>query len=205
MAKLYFIHGPMNVGKSAYLLMKAHSFIENGTPILCIKPSIDDRDGKGIIKSRVGFEMECLTIDRDDNIEDIINQYCVTMEGMGHAIPRWLLCDECQFFTEEQIEQLANIVDNLNIDILCYGLRNDFTGHLFPASRRLFELADNIEEIKLSCACGRKAIINARLDEDGYIVTNGNQIKVGGNELYKPMCRKCYNDRVKAQRHIINR
>ena len=194
----------MNTGKSAYLLMKAHSFLENNIPILCIKPSIDDRDGRGVIKSRIGLEMECLAVDPDDNIKGIIEQYCVNMNGMGYPSPQWLLCDECQFFTEEQIEQLGEIVDDFDINVMCYGLRDDFTGHLFPGSKRLFELADNIEEIKLSCACGRKAIINARFDEDGDIITDGEQIKVGGNEMYKPMCRKCYNDRVKAQRHIIN-
>lgn len=196
MAKLYFIHAPMNTGKSAYLLMKAHSFLENNTPILCIKPSIDDRDGKGVIKSRVGLDMECLTIDQDDNIQIIINQYCVNMEGYGLPSPQWILCDESQFLTEEQVDQLSVLVDEYDINVMCYGLRNDFTGHLFPGSKRLFELADNIEEIKLSCACGRKAIINARFDEYGEIITNGEQIQVGGNEMYKPMCRKCYRDRI---------
>lgn len=196
MSKLYFIYAPMNTGKSAYLLMKAHSFLENDIPILCIKPSIDDRDGQGVIKSRIGLEMECLTIDPEDNIEDIIKVYCMNMDGMGYPTPKWILCDECQFFTEKQIEQLAHIVDYHNIDIMCYGLRNDFTGHLFPATKRLFELADNIEEMKRSCSCGRKAIINARLDEFGNIVQDGEQIQVGGNDKYQPMCRKCYHDKI---------
>ena len=113
--------------------------------------------------------------------------------------PKWILCDESQFLTEAQVDQLAAIVDNQDIDIMCYGLRNDFTGHLFPGSKRLFELADNIEEMKLSCACGRKAIINARFDDDGEIITNGEQIKIGGNDMYKPMCRKCYFERMKMK------
>lgn len=199
MAKLYFIHAPMNVGKSAHLLMKAHSFLENGIPILCIKPSIDNRDGNGIIKSRVGLEMECLTVDPDDNIKDIIDLYSVNIVNAGMSKPQWLLCDECQFFTPEQIEQLSYIVDELDINVMCYGLRNDFTGHLFPGSKRLFELADNIEEIKLSCACGRKAIINARINEFGHVITDGEQIQIGGNEMYKPMCRKCYYDKIKMK------
>lgn len=198
MAKLYMIFAPMNTGKSAYLLMKAHSFLENNTPILCIKPAIDDRDGEGVIKSRVGLEMKCLAIDADDDITGIITEYNANMQAIGLPTPKWILCDESQFLTEEQVEQLSYIVDNLNINVMCYGLRNDFTGHLFPGSKRLFELADNIEEIKLSCACGRKAIINARFNEDGEIVTDGEQIQVGGNDMYKPVCRKCYHD-------IVNR
>jgi len=196
MAKLYMIFAPMNTGKSAYLLMKAHSFLENNTPILCIKPAIDDRDGEGVIKSRVGLEMKCLAIDADDDITGIITEYNANMQAIGLPTPKWILCDESQFLTEEQVEQLSYIVDNLNINVMCYGLRNDFTGHLFPGSKRLFELADNIEEIKLSCACGRKAIINARFNEDGEIVTDGEQIQVGGNDMYKPVCRKCYHDMV---------
>lgn len=196
MSKLYFIHSTMNAGKSALLLMKAHSFLENNIPVLCIKPSLDTRDGEDIIKSRLGIEMRCLSIDNDDNIYDIMVNYCTNLEGMGMGTPKWILCDEAQFFTEEHIDQLAKIVDTMNIDVMCYGLRNDFTGHLFNGSKRLFELADNIEEVKLSCACGRKAIINARIDEFGNIVTNGEQIQIGGNNMYKPMCRKCYFEKI---------
>lgn len=196
MAKMYYIYAPMNTGKSAYLLMKAHSFLENNTPILCIKPAIDDRDGKGVIKSRVGLEMQCLAVDADDNIMSIITEYNANLQAVGMPTPQWILCDESQFLTEQQVEQLSCIVDNLGINVMCYGLRDDFTGHLFPGSRRLFELADNIEEIKLSCSCGRKAVINARFNDDGEIVTDGEQIKVGGNDIYKPVCRKCYRDMV---------
>lgn len=199
MAKFYFVFSTMNAGKSAHLLMKAHSFLENNIPILCIKPSIDDRDGEGVIKSRIGIQMECLTIDPDDDIKAIIKQYNINMNAVGQPSPKWILCDESQFLTGEQVEQLASIVDDYDINVMCYGLRNDFTGHLFPGSRRLFELADNIEEMKLSCACGRKAIINARFDEDGEIITNGEQIQIGGNDMYKPMCRKCYSEKVKMK------
>lgn len=192
MSKLYFIHAPMNGGKSAHLLMKAHSFLENDTPILCIKPSIDNRENCEKINSRIGLSIECLTIDINDNIYLIINDYCSNMEGMGQPTPKWILCDESQFFTEEHINQLAKIVDILDINVMCYGLRNDFTGHLFEGSKRLFELADNIEEIKLSCKCGNKAIINARIDEYGSILREGEQILIGGNESYKSMCRHCF-------------
>lgn len=196
MAKLYYIHSTMNAGKSAYLLMKAHSFLENNTPILCIKPVIDDRDGQDVIKSRIGISMECLSINSDDNIYGIINQYCSDLNGMDMPTPKWILCDESQFLSGEQVEQLAMVVDNIGINVMCYGLRNDFTGHLFEGSKRLFELADNIEEMKLSCSCGRKAIINARIDEFGNLITSGGQIQIGGNEMYKPMCRKCYFEKL---------
>lgn len=196
MAKLYYIHSTMNAGKSAYLLMKAHSFLENNTPILCIKPVIDDRDGQDVIKSRIGISMECLSINSDDNIYGIINQYCSDLNGMDMPTPKWILCDESQFLSGEQVEQLAMVVDNIDINVMCYGLRNDFTGHLFEGSKRLFELADNIEEMKLSCSCGRKAIINARIDDFGNLITSGEQIQIGGNEMYKPMCRKCYFEKL---------
>ena len=204
MSKLYYVFSTMNAGKSAQLLMKAHSFLENNIPILCIKPSIDDRDGQGVIKSRIGLEMECLTIDEDDDIEKIIAQYCNDMNGYGLPTPQWILCDESQFLTSAQVDQLSIVVDNYGISVMCYGLRNDFTGHLFQGSKRLFELADNIEEMKLSCACGRKAIINARINEYGDITTDGDQIKVGGNDMYKPMCRKCYREKL-AQSNVLDR
>ena len=196
MSKLYYIYGCMNTGKSAYLLMKAHSFLENKIPILCIKPSIDDRDGKDVIKSRIGLEMECLSIDDQDNIYNIIESYCMELRGFLQPTPEWILCDEAQFLSNKHVEELARVVDDLDINVMCYGLRNDFTGHLFEGSKRLFELADNIEEMKLSCECGRKSIINARIDEYGNIITDGEVIKVGGNEMYKPMCRKCYFDKL---------
>lgn len=199
MSKLYFVFSTMNAGKSAQLLMKAHSFLENNIPILCIKPSIDNRDGEGVIKSRIGIEMECLTIDDTDDIKAIIKQYSVNMEAIGQPTPKWILCDEAQFLTDAQVDQLCSIVDEFDINVMCYGLRNDFTGHLFPGSKRLFEMADNIEEMKLSCACGRKAIINARINEYGEVITNGEQIKIGGNNMYKPMCRKCYYDKIKMK------
>lgn len=184
----------MNSGKTAQLLMRAHSFMENGIPILCVKPSVDTRDGDSVIKSRIGLKMECLSIDQDDDIFEITRQYCETMEAMDNPSPRWILCDESQFLTPTQVDQMARIVDDLGIDVMCYGLRNDFTGHLFDGSKRLFELADNIEEIKLTCKCGRKAVINARIDEFGCVVKEGNQVQIGGNEMYRPMCRKCYNN-----------
>ena len=188
MAKLYYVYGTMNVSKSASLLMKAHSFENNNIPFICIKSSIDDRD-KGIIKSRVGIERECLSIGVKDDIYRIIKVYNNPNEPL-----KWILVDESQFLTSEQVDQLAKIVDELNINVMCYGLRTDFKTKLFDGSRRLFELADNIEEMKVSCKCGRKAIINARVDDNGDVVNEGEQIMTGGNERYVTMCRKCYSE-----------
>lgn len=191
MAKLYYIYGPMNVSKSASLLMKAHSFENNGIPFICIKSSIDDRDGATTIKSRVGIERECLSINATDDIYRIFKVY----NNIDKPL-KWILVDESQFLTTEQVDQLAKIVDTLDINVMCYGLRTDFKAHLFDGSKRLFELADNIEEMKVSCRCGGKAIINARIDDNGNIVKDGEQIMTGGNERYITMCRKCFSELV---------
>lgn len=197
MSKLYFIQSPMNGSKSALLLMKAHSFEERGIPFICMKPSIDNRDGVDFIYSRIGIKRECITIDPDDNIFNIVNDIIALIDKTNAKLLQWILVDECQFFTAKQIEQLSKIVDDLGINVMCYGLRTDFNTHLFEGSKRLLELADDIDEIKISCSCGRKAIINARVNDDGYVITDGEQILIGGNDRYIPLCRKCYSDAIK--------
>ena len=197
MSKLYFIQSPMNGSKSALLLMKAHSFEERGIPFICMKPSIDNREGVDFIYSRVGIKRECITIDPDDNIFNIVNDIIALIDKANAKLLQWILVDECQFFTAKQIEQLTKIVDDLGINVMCYGLRTDFNTHLFEGSKRLLELADDIDEIKISCSCGRKAIINARVNDDGYVITDGEQILIGGNDRYIPLCRKCYSDAIK--------
>ena len=197
MSKLYFIQSPMNGSKSALLLMKAHSFEERGIPFICMKPSIDNREGVGFIYSRIGIKRECITIDPDDNIFNIVNDIIALIDKTNAKLLQWILVDECQFFTAKQIEQLTKIVDDLGINVMCYGLRTDFNTHLFEGSKRLLELADDIDEIKISCSCGRKAIINARVNDDGYVITDGEQILIGGNDRYIPLCRKCYSDAIK--------
>ena len=196
MSKLYFIQSPMNGSKSALLLMKAHSFEEREIPFICVKPSIDNRDGVDVIKSRVGIQRECITIEPDENIFDLIKECVIKSELQMVDAPKWILVDESQFLTKLQVEQLAHIVDDLNINVMCYGLRTDFTTSLFEGSKRLMELADDIEEIKISCSCGRKAIINTRIDSNGKVVVDGQQILIGGNEQYIPLCRKCYNNAI---------
>ena len=177
--------------------MKAHSFEERGIPFICMKPSIDNREGVDFIYSRIGIKRECITIDPDDNIFNIVNDIIALIDKANAKIPQWILVDECQFFTTKQIEQLSKIVDDLGINVMCYGLRTDFNTHLFEGSKRLLELADDIDEIKISCSCGRKAIINARVNDDGFVITDGEQILIGGNDRYIPLCRKCYHDAIK--------
>lgn len=191
MAKLYFIYGCMGCSKSAQLLMKSHSFDERNVPHLCMKPTVDTRDGFDIIKSRVGIEKECLTIDIGDNIYDLITQFRTKSIFEGVEIPKWILIDEAQFLTTEQVDNLTQIVDEYEINVMCYGLRTDFATKLFEGSKRLMEVADNIEEMKISCSCGNKAIVNARFDR-GNLITEGEQILIGGDDVYIPLCRKCY-------------
>ena len=182
----------MNGSKSAMLLMKAHSFEERDIAFICIKPSIDNRDGVDVISSRVGIKRECITVEPQENIFSLLQECVMKSELQLVQPPKWILVDESQFLTSRQVEQLAQIVDELDITVMCYGLRTDFTTNLFEGSKRLMELADDIDEIKISCSCGRKAIINARLDRYGNVITNGEQILIGGNEQYIPLCRKCY-------------
>ena len=181
--KLIFFHGSMASGKSLQLLVKAHNFDQKKIPILLIKPSIDNRDGTDIIKSRIGIERKCLPIDADTNLFSL---------AIKHRYCKYILVDECQFLTPQQVEQLATVVDRIGINVLCYGLRTDFLSKAFPGSLRLFELADEIIEIDSYCECGHKAIINARFDKDGNLVTDGEQIQIGGDDTYRAICRECF-------------
>lgn len=199
MAKLRFLYGAMASSKTLRLLALAYEFQEKGIPFLIMKPSKDTRDGDNIIKSRAGLERECIMIDSDDDIYQAIKESNHILTLKGEKL-KWILIDECQFLTEEQIDQLSDVVDYLDIDVMCYGLRTDFKTHLFPASKRLFEIADYIEEIKSTCSCGNyNASINARFDENGSIITEGTQILIGGNDVYKALCRKCWKDKVKEK------
>lgn len=191
MCKLYFKYSPMNSGKSGMLLMQAHQFEERNIPFLCLKSIIDTRDGEDVIVSRVGIKRECISINVGDNIYDLIYNYTANAILEGMEKPLWVLVDECQFLSRDQVDQLAMIVDKLNINVMCYGLRTDFTTNLFEGSKRLMELADSIEEVKTLCHCGRKAVVNARFN-NGELVTDGEQIVIGGNDMYTSICRKCY-------------
>ena len=191
MAKLYFKYGAMGSSKSAQALITKFNYEELGMTVWLIKPSIDTRDGADVIKSRIGLECKAQIITPEQNIED---EY--------HAAGKHdvIIADEAQFFTGEQIEQLRALVDDENLPVLCFGLRTDFLTHLFPGSQRLLELADSLTEIKTVCACGRKATVNARIDEAGRVVTQGDQVFLGGNDSYIAMCHKCWKDKIRAQR-----
>ena len=198
MAKLYFYYATMNSGKSLRLLTTAYNFDEKSIPFLIMKSAKDTRDDVNYIKSRIGIKRECITIEDEDDIYESVKNYTNSNEV------KWILVDECQFLEEAQIDDLAKIVDTLNINVMCFGLRTDFLSKAFPASKRLFELADDIEEIKASCECGRKATINARINPNGEIILDGEQILVGGNDVYKTMCRKCWNQLKEKQQNENN-
>lgn len=190
MAKLYFKYGAMGSSKSAQALITKFNYEELGMSVWLIKPSIDTRDGADIIKSRIGLQQHAQIITPEQNI---IEEY----EKAGkHDV---IIADEAQFFTPEQIEQLRDIVDDENLPVLCFGLRTDFLTHFFPGAQRLMELADSLTEIKTVCACGRKATVNARIDENGRIITAGSQVFLGGNDSYVAMCHKCWKDKIKKQ------
>lgn len=199
MAKLYFRHGTMGSSKTANALMINFSYRENGRNSVIIKPAKDSRDGVGKIRSRSGLEAACLCIDEDTDIFALFASYCLNPAVLAKKHPELelpnetqpidvIIADEAQFFSAKQIDQLADIADSLDVPVIAYGLRSDFTSHLFDGSKRLFEIADKIEEVKHICWCGRKALMNARFDANG-IVRSGEQVVIGANEQYTPLCR----------------
>ena len=192
MAKLYFKYGAMGSSKTAQALTTKFNYEERGMKVWLIKPATDDRDGRDVVKSRIGLSAPCDSITGE---ADIFNLF-----RTGHADADVIIADECQFFTERQIDQLRQVVDECDIPVLCFGLRTDFLSHLFTGSRRLFETADSISEIKTICSCGSKATVNARLDANMHVVTEGAQVMIGGNESYVAMCHRCWQNRIKSKK-----
>ncbi|MBR5223385.1 MAG: thymidine kinase [Clostridia bacterium] len=192
MAKLYFKYGAMGSSKTANALITKFNYEERGMKVWLIKPSVDDRDGANAVKSRIGLYAEAYVVTPD---KDLMTEY------KNHRDIDVIIADECQFLTPNQIDDLRKIVDLYDIPVLCFGLRTDFLTKLFPGSRRLFEVADSISEIKTICACGKKAIINARIDENGNVVTEGDQILIGGNDSYVAMCHSCWQQAIKNQKN----
>ena len=184
MAKLYFKFGAMGSSKTAQALITKFNYEERNMKVLLLKPAIDIRDGAKIVKSRIGLKEEAVIIGGKDNIFEEYEKH--------YSDCNVIIVDECQFLTPEQVDQLADIVIEKNIPVLCFGLSTDFTTHLFPGSKRLFEIAESISEIKSVCTCGAKATVNARIDSNGKIVTEGSQVMLGGNDSYVAMCRKCW-------------
>ena len=185
MAKLYFKYGAMGSSKTAQALITKYNYEENDLSVWLLKPSADTRDGKSILKSRIGLEAEVEIVPPETDILELFQRVKL---GKCDVI----IVDECQFLTQEQIDQLRAIVDEHNIPVMCFGLRTDFQTKLFPGSLRLMEVADTIQEIKTICDCGAKATVNARIDSTGHIITHGAQVVLGGNDSYIAMCHKCY-------------
>lgn len=189
MAKLYFKYGAMGSSKSAQALITKFNYEELGMKVWLIKPSVDTRDGAEIIKSRIGLEQRAQIILPEDDITEKFEE---------HSDLDVIIADECQFLTPEQIDQLRWLVDERGIPVLCFGLRTDFLTHLFPGSRRLFEVADSLTEIKTVCSCGHKATVNARI-ANGKVVTEGAQVFLGGNDSYVAMCHRCWKRRIREE------
>ncbi len=190
MAKLYFKYGAMGSSKTANALITKFNYEERGMKVWLIKPSIDNRDGANIVKSRIGLSAQAEII--TPNV-DLYQEY------QKHTDCDVIIADECQFLKSAQIDGLRKIVDELDVPVLCYGLRTDFLTHLFEGSLRLFEVADSITEIKTICSCGKKALVNARIDGEGKIVTEGGQILIGGNDSYVAMCHSCWKNAIAKQ------
>lgn len=204
MSRLYFKFGAMGSSKTANALMTRFNYLEKNHSVWLVKPQTDTRDDYTdengnivtVVKSRIGLEAPAYVIKENDNIitlyknssADIVVNNEITKTSKIDVI----ICDECQFFTEEQIDQLKYIAETSDIPVICFGLRSDFRTKLFPGSKRLFEIADSITEVKSVCDCGKKAIVNARFDCNGNIVTDGAQVEIGGNEKYKSMCWSCW-------------
>lgn len=191
MAKLYFKYGAMGSSKTAQALITKFNYEERGMDVWLLKPSIDCRDGETLLRSRIGLEASADVVRPEDDIRALY-----AARGRRDVV----IVDECQFLTPAQIEQLRQLVDEENLPVLCFGLRTDFLTHLFPGSRRLFELADSITEIKTICECGSKATVNARIDGEGHVVTEGAQVFLGGNDSYVAMCHACWRKRIARER-----
>ena len=193
MAKLYFKYGAMGSSKTATALITKYNYEERGMRVWLIKPAADNRDGEFTLRSRVGLTAEAEAVGPDKDI-------CALYAKREKADV--IIVDECQFMTAKQIDELRELVDREDLPVLCFGLRTDFQTKLFPGSRRLFELADSITEIKTICDCGRKATVNARLSPEGYVVTEGSQVFLGGNDSYIAMCHNCYQDYINEHRKV---
>ena len=183
MAKLYFKYGAMGSSKSAQVLITKFNYEERGMKVWLLKPATDNRNGVEVIQSRIGLREEADALKPEDS---------VLMRFKALKQVDVVITDESQFFTEEQIDDLRYIVDHYDIPVLCFGLRTDFRTKLFPGSLRLFEVADSISEIKTICSCGNKAIVNARINSEGKVLSEGEQVFIGGNESYVAMCHKCW-------------
>ena len=187
MAQLYYRYSTMNAGKSIELIKVAYNYEERGQRVMTLLPAIDDRYGVGVITSRIGIQREAMLVKDDTNILELF----LAEKEKGEI--DCVLIDECQFLRKHHVEELIEIVDTFNVPVMAYGLKNDFRNQLFEGSYYMLIYADKLEEIKTICWCGRKATMVARV-VDGKIVKQGEQIVIGGNDMYVSLCRKLYND-----------
>lgn len=178
---MYYFYGVMGSSKTALALMKKFSFEEHGKKVILVKPGLDSRDGENILKSRIGLESEVVTLEKGE-----------TLQGKIEDLEEYdvIITDESQFFTENQIEELRLLADGKQM-VMCFGLKTDYMSRLFEGSKRLLELADCIRELPTSCRCGRKAVLNLKI-ENGKVVQKGEQIDLGYEEKYVPVCHSCY-------------
>ncbi len=183
MAKLYFSYSAMNAGKSTLLLQASYNYRERGMHTVLLIAALDDRAGKGRIGSRIGLEADAIPFGQQDDLHALVEEERAKQEIAC------VFVDEAQFMTEEQVWQLARVTDALRIPVMTYGLRTDFRGKLFPGSKALLAIADDLREIRTICECGRKATMVVRLGPDGKPLQDGAQVDVGGNEKYVSLCR----------------
>ncbi len=188
MAKLYFYYSSMNAGKSTMLLQSDYNYRELGMRTMLFTPKAYDRDGKGKVASRIGIQAQAYAFEPEENLLDLVREH--HLQDSLHCV----LVDEAQSLSRDQVYQLSEIVDQLNIPVLAYGLRTDFRGELFEGSAHLLAWADNLNEIKTVCHCGKKAIMTIRMDESGNPVQEGAQVEIGGNERYVSMCRRHFKE-----------
>lgn len=189
MAKLYFNYSAMNAGKSTVLLQASHNYIERGMTTFLLTARLDDRAGEGVIASRIGIAADAGRFDGNDDLLEMVKQR--HDDQNLHCV----LVDEAQFLTEDQVWQLAAVADNLGIPVMCYGLRTDFQGKLFPGSAALLSIADDLREIRTICWCGKKATMVVRLGADGQPLDDGDQVDIGGNDKYISLCRHHWKTR----------
>ncbi len=188
MAKLYFQYSTMNAGKSTLLLQASYNYRERGMDTYLITAKFDDRAGDGRIGSRIGIGSEADTFEEGEDL------FAKIERRLAEGPVACIFIDEAQFLTKEQVWQLARVVDDLRVPVMCYGLRVDFQGNLFPGSAALLALADEMREVRTICHCGKKATMVVRMSESGMVLTEGAQVEIGGNERYESLCRKHWRE-----------
>ena len=193
MAKLYFHYSTMNAGKSTVLLQASHNYRERGMDTYHLIADFDARGGAGKITSRIGISADADTFAGSDDLFDMIK------DRLDRSAVACVFVDEAQFLSRDQVWQLAHVVDDLNVPVMCYGLRVDFRGELFPGSAALLALADEMREVRTICHCGRKATMVVRQDADGNVLTDGAQVQIGGNETYVSLCRRHWCRAIEGQ------